>query len=202
MKGNCFIQYCVGFCCPSAWISHRYTAGTFLSSSAIRMKIWNFFHKVVTVFGIPVGIVFIAWQLPLLLKSVNTEFIQNKIFLQIDWENDLINIYQNLLYIRHCVVMCLVLFSWSVMSDSLWLHGLQHARLPCPSPSPGVCSNSCPLSDAIQPSNPLLSSSPAFSFSQHQGLFKWVSSSHHVAKVLEFQLQHQSFQWIFRTDFL
>ena len=49
------------------------------------------------------GIVFIAWQLPLLLKSVNIEFIQNKIFLQIDWENDLINIYQNLLYIKHCV---------------------------------------------------------------------------------------------------
>ena len=44
--------------------------------------------------------------------------------------------------------------------------------------------------------------SPAFNLSQHQGLFKWVSSSHQVAKVLEFQLQHQSFQWIFRTDFL
>ena len=37
---------------------------------------------------------------------------------------------------------------------------------------------------------------------QHQGLFKWVSSSHWVAKVLEFQLQHHSFQWIFRVDFL
>ena len=57
--------------------------------------------------------------------------------------------------------------------------------------------------DAIQPSHPLLSPSlPAFSLSQHQGLFKWVSSSHQVAKVLEFQLQHPSFQWIFRTDFL
>ena len=47
-----------------------------------------------------------------------------------------------------------------------------------------------------------LSSPPAFNLSQHQGLFKWVSSSHQVAKVLEFQLQHQSFQWIFRADFL
>ena len=57
--------------------------------------------------------------------------------------------------------------------------------------------------DAIQPSHPLLTPSPStFSLSQHQGLFKWVSSSHQVAKVLEFQLQHQSFQWIFRTDFL
>ena len=55
----------------------------------------------------------------------------------------------------------------------------------------------------VMPSNHLilcLSSSPAFSLSQHQGLYKWVSSSHQVAKVLEFQLQHQSFQWIFRTD--
>ena len=59
------------------------------------------------------------------------------------------------------------------------------------------------VSDAIQPYHPLLSpSAPAFNLSQHQDLFKWVSSSHQVAKVLEFQLQHQSFQWIFRTDFL
>ena len=57
--------------------------------------------------------------------------------------------------------------------------------------------------DAIQPSHPLLSPSPpAFNLSQHQGLFQWVSYSHQVAKVLEFQLQHQSFQWMFRTDFL
>ena len=58
------------------------------------------------------------------------------------------------------------------------------------------------ISDATQPSHPLLFPSAAFSLSQHQRLFKWVSSSHQVAKVLEFQLQHQSFQRIFRTDFL
>ena len=59
------------------------------------------------------------------------------------------------------------------------------------------------VSDAIQPSHPLLFlSSPAFNLSQPRCLFKWVSSSHQVAKVVEFQLQHQSFQWIFRTDFL
>ena len=58
-------------------------------------------------------------------------------------------------------------------------------------------------SDAIQPSHPLLfPSPPAFNLSQHQGLFQWVSSLHQVAKVLEFQLQHQFFQWIFRDDFL
>ena len=55
--------------------------------------------------------------------------------------------------------------------------------------------------DAFQPSHPLSFPSPrAFNLFQHQGLFRWVSSSHQVAKVLEFQLQHQSFQWTFRTD--
>ena len=59
------------------------------------------------------------------------------------------------------------------------------------------------VSDSIQPSHPLSSPSPHTSnLSQHQGLFQWVSSSHQVAKILEFQLQHQAFQWIFRTDFL
>ena len=59
------------------------------------------------------------------------------------------------------------------------------------------------VGDAIQPSHPLSSPSPpAFNLSQHQGLFQWVTSAHQVAKVLEFQLQHRSFQWIFRTDFL
>ena len=57
------------------------------------------------------------------------------------------------------------------------------------------------VGDAIQPSHPLSSPfPPAPNPSQHQGLFQWVSSSHQVAKVLEFQLQHQSFQWTPRTD--
>ena len=59
------------------------------------------------------------------------------------------------------------------------------------------------VSDAIQPSPPLSSPSPpAVNLSQHQGLFKWVSSSHQVAVLLEFQLQHQSFQWTPRTNLL
>ena len=61
------------------------------------------------------------------------------------------------------------------------------------------------VGDAIQPSHPLSSPAPpALNLSQHQSLFQWVSSSHQVAKVLEFQLQHQSFQWIFslRIDWL
>ena len=59
------------------------------------------------------------------------------------------------------------------------------------------------VGDATQLSHPLSSPSPpALNLSQHQGLFKWVSSLHQVAKVLEFQLQHQSFQWTPRTDLL
>ena len=87
---------------------------------------------------------------------------------------------------------------------TLWSQGLQHARLPCPSSTPRACSNSCPLNQWCHPT--ILSSVVSFSSHlqslQNQGLFQWVSSSHQVAKVLEFQLQHQSFQWIFRTDFL
>ena len=59
------------------------------------------------------------------------------------------------------------------------------------------------IGDTIQTSHSLSSPSPpAFNLSQHQGLFPWVSSSHQVAKGLKFQLQHHSFQWMFKTDFL
>ena len=94
----------------------------------------------------------------------------------------------------------LLLFSRSVVSDSLRPHGLQHTRPPCPSPSPRACSNSCPLSRGCHPtiSSP---SPPAFSLSQHQGLFQWVGSSHLVGEILELQLQRQSFQWVFRIYF-
>ena len=74
---------------------------------------------------------------------------------------------------------------------------------PVPLPTPELTQTHVhQVGDAIQPSHPLSSPSSAFNLSQHQGLFRWVSSSHQVAKVLEFQLQHQSFQWKFRTDFL
>ena len=95
-------------------------------------------------------------------------------------------------------------FSCSVVSNSLRPHESQHTRPPCPSPTPGVYSTQVHwVSDVIQPSHPLSSPSPpSFNLSQHQGLFKWVSSSHQVAKVLAFQLQHQSFQWTPRADLL
>ena len=72
----------------------------------------------------------------------------------------------------------------------LWPHEQQHTRLPCPSPSPGVCSNSCPR---IQWCYLTISSSAAhfsfaFTLSQHQGAFQWVGCSHQLAKVLELQL--------------
>ena len=86
------------------------------------------------------------------------------------------------------------------MSNSLPPHGLQHARLPCPSPNPGPYSNSCPLSQwchptissSVVPFSSRLQSFPA------SGSFQMSQPSHQVTKVLQFQLQHQSFQWIFR----
>ena len=86
-------------------------------------------------------------------------------------------------------------FSRWVVSNSLWPHELQYTRPPCPSPTPESTQTHVHCaSDAIQPSHPLSSPSPpALNLSQHQGLFQWVSSSHEVAKGLEFQLQHQSF---------
>ena len=87
------------------------------------------------------------------------------------------------------------------MSDSL---EPPHARLPCPSPAPRVYPNSCSLNWWCHPtiSSFVIPFSSAFNLSQHQGLFQWVSSSHQVIEVLEFQLQHQSCQWTFRTDCL
>ena len=77
------------------------------------------------------------------------------------------------------------LFSCSIVSNSLQSHGLQHARPPCPSPTPRDCLNSCPSSRWCHPtiSSSVVPSPPAFNLSQHQGLFQWVSSSHQVAKV-------------------
>ena len=80
--------------------------------------------------------------------------------------------------------------------NRVWLfrpHGLQHARLPSPSPSPRVCSNSCPLSRRCHPT---ISSSVIPFFLQSfpaSGLFQCIGSSHQVASV---------FQWIFRIDFV
>ena len=95
-------------------------------------------------------------------------------------------------------------FSYSVLSDPFWLHGLQHPRLPCPSQlsestqthvhwfrdaHPTISYSAIPFSSSLQ-SFPELGSFPVSQL--------FIS----VAKVLAFQLQHQSFPWIFITDFL
>ena len=92
----------------------------------------------------------------------------------------------------------------SIVSISLRPHGLQHSRLPCPSSTPEAYSNSCTssrwchptISSSVIPSSYCLQSFPV------SGSFPMSKFSHQVAKVLELQQQHQSFQWIFRTDFL
>ena len=92
------------------------------------------------------------------------------------------------------------------LQSHIWLfatHGPQNTRLPSPALSSGNCTNCCPMSRWCHPTN-LSSVCPypsACNLSQHQGLLQWLGSSHQVAKVLELQLQHQLFQWIFRVDF-
>ena len=100
----------------------------------------------------------------------------------------------------------LLLFSCSVVSNSLQLHRQQHSRLPCPLPSPRVCSNSYPLSWGCHPaiSSSVIPSLPAFNLSQHE-VFSNVSALHiSWSKYWSFSIniQHRSFQWIFRIDFL
>ena len=99
--------------------------------------------------------------------------------------------------------LLMLMFSHSVASDSLLLHGLQQDRLPCPSLSHSTQTHIHWVKYVIQPSHPLPPSSPfVFNLSQHKNLFQLVDSSHQVVNALELQLQHQSFQWIFRIDFL
>ena len=116
----------------------------------------------------------------------------------------LFNLHMFIFLIAFHVQFSSVQFSCSVVSDSLQPHESQHARPPCPSPTLGVHPNSCALSWWCHPaisSSVVPFSSCLLSF-QHQGLFQWVNSSHQVAKGLEFQPQHQSFQWTPRTGLL
>ena len=98
----------------------------------------------------------------------------------------------------------LLLFSRSDMSYSLHPHGLQNTRLPIFHYLQEFAQTHVHwFDDAIQSPHPLLPPSPpALNLFQNQGLSQRISSLHQVAKVLEFQIQHQFFQWIFRTDFL
>ena len=144
---------------------------------------------------------FITLSCGILLHSIH-------ISLQYSSSNDLYPFYYFLLtqYFLYCMFVYFfssVQFSCSLVSESLQPHGLQHTRLPCPSQHLEIVQTPVHwVGDAIQPSDPLSSPSPpAFNLSQHQSPFQYVSSSHQVAKILELQLQQQSFQWIFWTDF-
>ena len=119
------------------------------------------------------------------------------LLLTMSWETDSL-----LLLILLCFSS--VQFSHSVMSDSLQPYGLQQASPPCPSPAPRVYSNSCPLSQWCHPtiSSSVIPFSSCLQSFPAQGLFQRLSSLHQVAKVLELQLQHQSFPWISTVDFL
>ena len=92
----------------------------------------------------------------------------------------------------------------SVVSDSLRPHESQHARPPCPSPTPGIHSDSRPSSPWCHPaiSSSVVPFSSCPQSSQHQSLFQWVNTSHKVAKVLELELEHHSFQRNPRVDLL
>ena len=94
-----------------------------------------------------------------------------------------------------CLFLILLLFTCSVMSDSLWPLDCSTPGFPVLHYLPEFAQTHVHwVSDAIQPSHPLSPSFPALNLSMHQGRFQWVGSSYQVAKVLE--LQHQSFQWI------
>ena len=112
------------------------------------------------------------------------DYWRNRSFDYIDfsWQNDVSDF--NVLS-KFALALSSVQFSRSVLSDSLRPHESQHARPSCPSPTPGVHPDSCPLSQwchpaisSSQPSHPLSPPSPAFNLSQHHGFFQWVSSLH------------------------
>ena len=92
-------------------------------------------------------------------------------------------------------VLLLLLFSCSVVSD--FVTSCTAAHQASLSFTISLSWLTCQASYPLSPSSP-----PALSLSKHQGLFQWISSLYQVAKVLELQIQHQSFQWIFRSDFL
>ena len=149
------------------------------------------------------------------LLPCNTKHCRGDLFLHIPIKNKLIKLLQNVSWNKlsgdssKCKIFfkikgppCSVQFSHSVLSDSLrppWIIARQ--------PSLSITNSQSLLKlmsiESVMPSHPLLSPSPpAPNPSQHQGLFQLVNSSHEVAKVLEFQLQHHSFQWTPRTDLL
>ena len=146
------------------------------TGKTIALTIWTFVGKVMSL-------------LFNMLSSLVITFLPSSKHLLISWlQSPSAVIFSSVAQL--CPTLC------NPMDCSTWM-------FPCPSPTPGVYSNSHPLSRWCHRTIHPLSfpSPPAFNLSQHQGLLKQVSSLHQVAKILEFQLQHQSFQWTPRSDF-
>ena len=171
----------------------------------MNLRIWNssksmlkLFFEIINSLGYNLSSSF-----PIKLENCQV-FVWPKVFLTTKYTY--IEEYQSIIWVSSAH------FSCSVVSDSLQPQGLQHARLSCPSPTPGACSNSCllsrwchqPISSSVIPYSSCLHSFPA-SGSFQMSHIRWLTgqvTSHQVAKLLKFQLQHQSSQWIFRTDIL
>ena len=122
----------------------------------------------------------------------------------INYSIDILLIMQRFYNYSNLLMIHKVQFSCLVVSDSatLWTTACQ-ASLSITNSRSLLKTHVHWVGDAIQPSHSLRAGGEGDNnLSQHQGLFKWVSSWHQVAKVLEFQLQHQSFQWTPRTDLL
>ena len=126
------------------------------------------------------------------------------------WENEVSSVHQchewcedERVYVHHLFPLSSVRLS-SVAQLCPTLCDPMNCSMPVPHQPPQSTQTHVPcVGDAIQPSHPPLSTSdPSLNLSQHQSLFQWVSSSHQVAKVFEFQLQRQSLQWTPRTDLL
>ena len=118
-----------------------------------------------------------AWSSPLhfqLHESTNSRFFSDT-FVTLSTGNS--KGFRSSKYMFLQITIAVLHCSVTQSCPTLWPHGLQHAKLPCPSLSPGVCSNSCPLSRWCHPaiSSSVVPSPPAPNPSQHQGLFQWVN---------------------------
>ena len=148
---------------------------------------------------------YLSYFVKLIMFPLWIEILITFYFLSGSWWWKLVNIfyYCDYVIITHFSSVQFSSVAQSVVSDSLRPHELQHARPPCPSPTPGFYPNSCPPSRRCHPAiSSVVPFPPSPNPSQHQGLFQWVNSSHEVAKVLEFQLLHHSFQRNPRVDLL
>ena len=163
-----------------------------------------------------------------MMFTLRTARVSGNTIFQCIWEgsatwagpSELFHLITSVTVTKRLEYFCNILFllSYSVISNSLWHYGLSASSVAQSGPTfckpinrsmPGLLVhhqllNTWPSSQWCHPtiSSSDISSPPAFNLSQHQSLFQWISSLYQVARVLEFQLQHQSFQWIFRTDFL